>query len=58
MEEAYMAVVGFMIGAVLMTGAAVIVRDQGRAECERKLPRTEKCVQQWVPQAERTEGGA
>ena len=29
---------------------AAWVRDQGRDECDNKLPRTEKCVQVWVPE--------
>lgn len=47
---------GFFIGALLMTGVAVSVRDIGRDDCERNLPRTTKCVQQWVP--EPAKGGA
>ena len=41
---------GFLIGALAMAFFAAWVRDQGRDECDNKLPRTEKCVQIWVPE--------
>ena len=41
---------GFLIGALAMAFFATWVRDQGRDECDNKLPRTEKCVQIWVPE--------
>lgn len=41
---------GLLIGVVLMAAFAAWVRDQGRNECDNKLPRTEKCVQVWVPE--------
>ena len=42
--------VGFLIGALAMVLFATWVRDQGRDECDNKPPRTEKCVQVWVPE--------
>lgn len=42
---------GFITGVVLMTAAAIMIRDQGRDECENKLVRTDKCVQVWVPES-------
>ena len=43
-------VAGFLIGALIMTAAAIYFRDQGREACDKKLPRDEKCVQIWVPE--------
>ena len=42
--------VGILIGVLAMTLFTTWVRDQGRDECDNKLPRTEKCVQVWVPE--------
>lgn len=42
--------VGLLIGVLAMAFFAIWVRDQGRDECDNKLPRTEKCVQVWVPE--------
>ena len=46
---------GFLAGVALttfvLTASFVFVRDRGREECDNKLPRTEKCVQVWVPEA-------
>ena len=41
--------VGLLIGVLAM---AIFAErgDQGRNECDNKLPRTEKCVQVWVPE--------
>ena len=41
---------GLLIGALFTAAFAAWVRDQGRDECDNKLPRTEKCVQVWVPE--------
>lgn len=41
---------GFMLGMLLMTAFSIYLRDRGRDECDNKLPRTEKCVQVWVPE--------
>ena len=41
---------GVLLGALFITVVAIAIRDQGREECDQKLPRTEKCVQQWVPE--------
>ena len=41
--------VGLLIGVLAMALFAAW-RDQGRDECDNKLPRTEKCVQVWVPE--------
>ncbi len=42
--------VGLLIGVLAMALFATWARDQGRDECDNKLPRTEKCVQVWVPE--------
>lgn len=42
--------IGFAFGVLLLAGVVVSIRDEGRTECERPLPRTQKCVQQWVPE--------
>ena len=41
---------GFLVGGLFTVAFATWVRDQGRDECDNKLPRTEKCVQVWVPE--------
>ena len=41
---------GFLIGVFLTVSLTTLVRDQGRNECDNKLPRTEKCVKVWVPE--------
>ena len=41
---------GLLIGALFTATFATWVRDRGRDECDNKLPRTEKCVQAWVPE--------
>ena len=41
---------GFLIGVFLTVLLTTLVRDQGRNECDNKLPRTEKCVKVWVPE--------
>ena len=41
---------GFLICVFLTACFAAWVRDQGRNEGDNKLPRTEKCVQVWVPE--------
>lgn len=42
--------IGLLIGGLVMVSSTTWVRDQGRDECDNKLPRTEKCVQVWVPE--------
>ena len=41
---------GLLIGVLVTACFAAWVRDRGRDECDNKLPRTEKCVQVWVPE--------
>lgn len=41
---------GFLIGTFFTALVAIETRDRGRDDCERSLPRTEKCVQQWTPE--------
>ena len=41
---------GAMVGMILLTAFTIYLRDRGRDECDNKLPRTEKCVQVWVPE--------
>jgi hypothetical protein len=51
MKEDYWfgAVSGFVLGALLMSGYSIYLRDRGRDECDAKLPRTQSCVQKWLP---------
>ena len=42
--------IGLLIGVLFTVAFATWVRDRGRDECDNKLPRTEKCVQVWVPE--------
>lgn len=41
---------GLLIGVLFTAALAIWVRDQGRDECDNKLPRAEKCVRVWVPE--------
>ena len=41
---------GLLFGVLFTVAFDTWVRDQGRDECDNKLPRTEKCVQVWVPE--------
>ena len=41
---------GTMIASVVLVFFATWVRDQGRDERDKKLPRNHKCVQVWVPE--------
>ncbi|MFS4550032.1 hypothetical protein [Comamonas resistens] len=43
-------IAGFLIAMLIAIGFTTYIRDQGRDECEQKLPRAEKCIQKWVPQ--------
>ena len=45
------ATAGAIVGMLLITVWSLYFRDRGRDECENKLPRTEKCVLVWVPEA-------
>ncbi|PZP59990.1 MAG: hypothetical protein DI604_31845 [Delftia acidovorans] len=51
-------VAGFLIGALIMTAVAIYFRDQGRDECDQKLPRNERCVQIWVSEKEAAQATA
>lgn len=48
-------IAGFLIAMIFATVVATYIRDQGRDECEQKLPRAEQCIQQWVPQHARAQ---
>ena len=50
MSESTGFLTGLLIGALFTACCAAWVRDQGRDECDNKLPRTEMCVQVWVPE--------
>lgn len=39
---------GFIVGALLMTSIAIGIKEIGRDECEKPLPRDQKCTQEWV----------
>lgn len=41
---------GLLIGLLATALFATTIRDKGRSECEETLKRSEKCVQQWVPE--------
>jgi hypothetical protein len=41
--------VGFLLGSLFFAGFGIYLRDRGRDGCDAKLPRTEQCVQVWVP---------
>lgn len=43
--------IGVVIGVMLLALVVDTMWDRSRAICERDLPRTEKCVQQWVPES-------
>lgn len=43
-------VFGFLISMLITIGLASWIRDKDRNDCDNKLPRTEKCVQIWVPE--------
>ena len=45
------AIAGAIVGMLFIAGLSIYLRDRGREECDNKLPRTEKCVQVWVPEA-------
>lgn len=47
---------GLFIGVLFTVAFATWVRDQGRDECDNKLPRTERCVQVWVPEQQTKKG--
>lgn len=41
--------VGVLIGAIAAGGIAGALHERGLADCERDLPRTQKCEKVWVP---------
>ena len=41
--------VGIVCGAVVVALFASYLRDRGRFECNINLPRSEECIQVWVP---------
>lgn len=43
-------VTGWLLGLLFTAFFTTYLRDRGRDECDNKLPRTEKCVQVWVPE--------
>ena len=43
---------GFVIGILLFSGYFIYLRDRGRDECNAQLPRSQSCIQKWVPPAE------
>lgn len=47
---------GFLIGLFVAGLMAVVIRDHGRSACEDPLPRTQKCIQVWVPEKPPKEG--
>lgn len=47
---------GTLITSVVLAFFVTWVRDQGRDECDNKLPRNEKCVQVWVPERPAQQG--
>ena len=47
------AILGFMFGMFFMYGIAVKATDVGRDDCEKNLPRTERCIKIWIPEKEK-----
>lgn len=47
---------GLILGVWLMFSFTTILRDRdrGRDECNINLPRTEECIQVWVPPSKET----
>lgn len=41
--------IGVVVGVWIMAAFATIIRDRGRDECNINLPRSEECIQVWVP---------
>ena len=42
--------IGLFIGAIAAGGIAGAMHERGLSECERDLPRTQKCEKVWVPE--------
>jgi hypothetical protein len=42
--------IGLLIGVLATVFFATRMHDEDRNKCDNKLPRTEKCVQVWVPE--------
>lgn len=43
------AAIGLAIGCLIGLLLAAGIRDVGRYDCEKNLPRTQECVKVWVP---------
>jgi hypothetical protein len=41
--------IGMILGVVFGFGIADALHDRGSSECEKNLPRTEKCEKVWQP---------
>ena len=41
--------IGIVVGVWIMAVFTTILRDRGRHECNINLPRSEECIQVWVP---------
>ena len=41
--------IGIVVGVWIMAVFTTILRDRGREECNINLPRSEECIQVWVP---------
>lgn len=46
--------IGIVVGVWIMAAFATIIRDRGRDECNINLPRSEECIQVWVPPSKET----
>lgn len=48
---------GALIATLLTVGVAAYLKGRGLEDCERNLPRAEKCVKQWVPERNKKQEG-
>jgi hypothetical protein len=43
--------IGLSIGILIGLGITLAHEDIGRSKCEKDLPRTQQCVQVWMPKS-------
>ena len=43
-----------LLGLTMGLGIAVTLQEVGRDDCEKNLPRTEKCIRIWIPEKEKS----
>ena len=42
-----------LLGLAIGLGIAAALHEVGRDDCEKNLPRTEKCIRIWIPEKEK-----